>query len=171
MTAAPNDSHTTFKKELGLIPRFGWGIVALVLLAWYGLAIPRIIATVPAHAHRWGGGPERISIAIVMSFAGLLFGLWATLILYVNADAKRRQMSRVAWTLIVLFIPYGIGFVVYFVARRPIPQSCPQCHALVGMDFLFCPSCRYELRSRCPQCQHHIETGWANCAYCGARLG
>jgi RNA polymerase subunit RPABC4/transcription elongation factor Spt4 len=171
MRNSPNVSPTIFKDEWKLLPRYAWGIVVLGLLAWYGLAVPAIVRTVPAHPNQWAGGMERFFISIVMSFVGLILGLWITLIFYVNQDAKRRYMSRAAWTLITLFIPYGIGFVVYFVVRKPIPQSCPQCHALVGNDFVFCPACKHELRTHCPTCQRLVEMGWVNCAYCGTGLG
>ncbi|MDD5542020.1 MAG: zinc ribbon domain-containing protein [Acidobacteriia bacterium] len=172
MNSKSSNSPTSFKEELKIIPKTAWWVIALILLAWYGLALPAIVRTVPIRPDgAWGLGGERIGITVVMSIFGLIPGLWISLVFYVNQDAKRRFMNRVAWTLIVLFIPYGIGFVVYFVARKPIPQSCPQCHAPVGNDFAFCPVCKQELKSHCPNCNRLLEAGWMNCAYCGNALG
>jgi RNA polymerase subunit RPABC4/transcription elongation factor Spt4 len=165
-------SHEQFsiKDELKIIHKHAWWALGLLLLAWFGLAVPNIVRTVPVHPYAWGGGAERIFLTIVMCFVGFVLGLWLTLVFYVNVDAKRRHMSRVVWTLLVLLIPYGIGFLVYFFNRQPIPKFCPQCQTVVGSDFLFCPVCRFELKNRCANCQHAVETGWHNCPYCGAEM-
>lgn len=39
---------------------------------------------------------------------------------YVNRDAGRRGMNRLAWTLIVIFVPNAIGFIIYFLMRNPL---------------------------------------------------
>ncbi len=42
------------------------------------------------------------------------------LIGYVYADAKRRGMRYVMWTLLAIFIPNAIGIILYFVMRDPL---------------------------------------------------
>ena len=40
---------------------------------------------------------------------------------YIYGDAKRRQMPAWAWVTAACFIPNLIGFILYFVFRRPLP--------------------------------------------------
>lgn len=108
--------------------------------------------------------------AIVLILTGVLLAGLVPLIFYVNADAKRRQMNRLLWTLLVIFVPNAIGFIVYFFMRKPIASSCPQCSATVQADFTFCPACGEGLAPACPACHRAVEAGWTNCAYCGRTL-
>lgn len=170
MNLTTNDARSSILEELRIIPRIAWGVVGLVLLFWFAVALPLLVGTVPANTHRFAGGPERLVLIPILIFAGTILGVWLMLVFYVNADAGRRHMSRLVWTLLVIFVPYGIGFIVYYVARQPIHQPCPNCGAILNPDFLFCPRCRHELKPRCPGCQRNVETGWVNCAFCGAKL-
>ena len=92
------------------------------------------------------------------------------LIGYVNRDAKRRGMNYVLWTVLVIFIPNAIGYIIYFVVRQPIKGACPQCGATVNPGFNFCPKCKFLLHPACPQCHRGIEGGAAFCPYCSAEL-
>ena len=49
-----------------------------------------------------------------------MLGCYAVLIGYINQDAGRRGMSRLLWTLIAIFVPNGLGIVLYFVLRKPL---------------------------------------------------
>jgi hypothetical protein len=60
---------------------------------------------------------------------------------YVYADARRRGMSPVAWTALVVLVPNALGFVFYFVLRKPLVHPCPRCHSDVAQDAAFCPRC------------------------------
>ena len=39
---------------------------------------------------------------------------------YVYADAARRGMPPIPWTALAVLIPNGVGFVLYFLLRKPI---------------------------------------------------
>ena len=54
-------------------------------------------------------------IAFLIFILGITIPL--TLSIYVYHDAKRREMNAVVWTLITLFVPSLIGFVIYLVVR------------------------------------------------------
>jgi len=101
---------------------------------------------------------------------GTLLGLYAVLIGYVNQDAGRRGMSRLLWTLLAIFVPNGLGIVLYFVLRKPRTPHCPQCGAEVEPGFSYCPRCRTRLRPVCPHCQHSVDLGDKFCPYCGGDL-
>ena len=102
---------------------------------------------------------------------GMLFLFaWVVLIGYINADARRRGMRSIMWTLLTIFIPYGIGAILYFVLRDPLLVPCPQCGAHGRSAFVFCPQCGAELAPSCPSCKRAVEPGWNRCAYCGQEL-
>jgi len=92
------------------------------------------------------------------------------LIGYVNADARRRGMRHIMWTLLTIFIPYGVGAVLYFVLRDPMLISCPKCNTRCRAIFVFCPQCGTELSPSCPACKRAVEPTWHRCAYCGREL-
>ncbi len=100
-------------------------------------------------------------------FTGALLAMVVLLIGYVNRDAKRRGMNRVLWTLLVIFIPNALGFVLYFLVRHPLAGSCPKCGSLVQPGFNFCPNCRYALAPMCGGCGKPLQPEFHNCPYCG----
>ncbi len=71
--------------------------------------------------------------------AGAVLGCYAVLIGYINQDAGRRGMSRLLWTLIAIFVPNGLGIVLYFVLRKPRAVTCPQCNAEIDPGFQLLP--------------------------------
>lgn len=44
---------------------------------------------------------------------------------WVYRDAESRGMSGILWVLIVIFVPYFIGLIIYFVVRRDHPIRPP----------------------------------------------
>jgi hypothetical protein len=76
--------------------------------------------------------------------AGIFISIWILGLGYVNADARRRGMPRVLWTLIAAFIPNLLGFLLYFALRQPIASPCPQCGRGMKAEQRFCSWCGYE---------------------------
>jgi hypothetical protein len=60
---------------------------------------------------------------------------------YVYADAARRGMPPVPWTAMVVLVPNGIGFVLYFLLRKPLVHPCSKCGNGVEPGAAFCPRC------------------------------
>jgi RNA polymerase subunit RPABC4/transcription elongation factor Spt4 len=79
-------------------------------------------------------------------------------------------MSVLVWTLVAIFIPNGLGILLYFILRQPLQMVCPQCGSAVQMGFHFCPVCSHRLGLSCPKCQRAVSGGDAYCPYCGAGL-
>jgi hypothetical protein len=83
---------------------------------------------------------------------GLCFGLlgggvvaiWVLCLGFVYADARRRAMPPILWTLIVAFIPNLLGFLLYFALRRPIALPCSQCGMAITPQQRFCSWCGYQ---------------------------
>jgi RNA polymerase subunit RPABC4/transcription elongation factor Spt4 len=152
------------KKELAIIP--GWAYVVAVIafvciasvFAWF--VWPRQENAPPF--------PLQILVTLLpatfLAFLVLMIG-------YVNRDAGRRGMSRTLWTLIVMFVPNALGFILYFLLRNPIQTECPKCRTVVNREINYCPSCGYSFHPTCPHCKSPIRPGDAFCGKCGQRLG
>lgn len=165
MTPYAQKQKTSFWEELKIIHPAGWVLGGVVLFLWEFFLVPRIVEKILARAEPVFWVP---TVALVLS--GIMVAAFVPAAFYVNADAKRRQMNRLLWTLLVIFVPNAIGFIIYFLMRQPIALSCPQCSATVKTDYSYCPSCQVELTRTCPACHRAIKTDWLNCAYCGNTL-
>ena len=86
--------------------------------------------------HRTNGLAALIGLA-----GGTLAGAYFLLAGYVYADAVRRGMPAIPWTVLAVLIPNCVGFVLYFVLRKPILHPCPSCGRGVAPDDEFCPRC------------------------------
>jgi len=155
-----------FREELRVIPTAAWVVAVLLYLA---------LAAVLTAIVKFGGDPGLTSAPLPLKvlFAGgipiILFVLVA-LIGYVNGDAQRRGMRRLMWTLLAIFVPDGIGIILYFILRDPMPVPCPACGAKVLSKFIFCPHCGTAVQPTCPYCGKAVEHAWTNCPHCGTKL-
>ena len=120
------------------------------------------------HEHNPPPAPFR---AIMGFFTGMLLAMFILLIGYVNADSKRRGMNRVLWTLLVIFIPNALGFILYFFVRQPLSSPCPRCGNPVQAGFRFCPACQYQLVPLCASCGTPLQPGFNWCPGCGKPAG
>jgi double zinc ribbon protein len=100
-------------------------------------------------------------------FPGTILAFLALMVGYVNNDAGQRGMSRTLWTLLVIFIPNAVGFILYFFLRNPLQTKCPTCGMVVDQRVNFCPSCRYSFHQTCPKCGSAVRPGDTFCANCG----
>jgi hypothetical protein len=75
--------------------------------------------------------------------AGSFIAIWLLCLGYVYADARRRAMPPVLWTIIAVLIPNLLGFLLYFALRRPLVSPCPQC-GQPGETGRFCSSCGFD---------------------------
>lgn len=153
---------TPMKVLAALVPVFAVAITLAFLL----------LARAPATQ---GGTPPRVGIAAVfLLVAPVVFSvlavIWVLLVGYVWADAGRRRMSRVAWLLIVIFVPNALGFILYFVLRQPIPSQCPGCGHSLEADVTYCPKCGRQIADACPNCKHPVGLTDAFCPACGHSL-
>ncbi len=159
---AINETASGFRAELKIIPGWAWVLAAITFLAaqWY-FNIPLAHQASPPPA--WA----RPLLGILAGLGGVAF---LALIGYVNRDAKRRGMSPVLWTIVVIIIPNALGFILYFILRQPLRSACPQCGYFVQSGFNFCPRCSCKLSPSCPQCQRMVSASDIYCPYCGSEL-
>src|ERR1700691_1771705 len=146
-----NQNSTRLKDEIRIISLWAFFIAALALVAR-----PVLLVAVGGRDHDAPPLAVRWLLGVV---AGTVLGCYIVLIGYVNRDAGRRRMSRVLWTLIAIFVPHGLGIVLYFVLRKPRTVNCSQCDAEVEPGFSFCPRCRNRLQPVCPHCQRSVVRG------------
>jgi hypothetical protein len=79
--------------------------------------------------------------------AGTLAAIWLLCLGYVYADARRRAMPAVLWTLIAIMVPNLLGFLFYFALRRPLLAPCPKCGHAIAPEQRFCAWCGNEMAS------------------------
>jgi hypothetical protein len=154
-----------FSNEVRIIPRVAWiiGLLAYVCMFWI-----LMFGSKPGH-HGLGDWPPLGHVAFAVGIP--MIPLAAILLIgYINADARRRGMRYVMWTLLAIFLPNSIGIILYFVLRDPLTVCCGNCGAQTRPGFAYCPQCGAQLSNACPACKRPVEPGWKTCAYCGAGL-
>jgi len=72
---------------------------------------------------------------------GTLAAAYFLLAGYIYVDAARRGMPPIPWTALAVVIPNCVGFVLYFLLRKPILHPCLSCGRGVAPDAAFCPHC------------------------------
>ena len=110
----------------------------------------------------------RILAPIVVS---VFIGGYTLLVGYVYGDARRRGMRYVMWTLLAIFLTNGIGIILYFILRDPMPAYCSRCGSTSQQGFAYCPRCGANVLPACPGCRRVVQPGWSHCAWCGAGFG
>lgn len=153
-----------FSKELGIIPAAAWMLATLAGVCMFCVLF---LFGMPPARHPW---PLPGQVLFCLAMAIVIFA-YVMLIGYINADAKRRGMRYVMWTLLAIFLPNSIGIILYFVLRDPLLIQCAHCGAAGRAGFVFCPQCGSDLCPICPRCRRSIEPAWKKCAYCGADVG
>lgn len=79
-----------------------------------------------------------IALGLVLGCLGAGYVLLAG---YVYGDARRRGMPPIAWTALAVLVPNALGFVIYFLLRKPILRPCSSCGVGIAEDSAFCPRC------------------------------
>jgi|HubBroStandDraft_6_1064221.scaffolds.fasta_scaffold292930_3 RNA polymerase subunit RPABC4/transcription elongation factor Spt4 len=150
-----------FWRNLGMIRPAAW---ILAVLGFCGFSVVMLFKADLASV------PEVFRLLII-PLPGIAVAIYVLLIGFVYVDAKRRGMRYVMWTLLCIFIGNGIGLILYFILRDPMPTPCTKCGFLVGASYSFCPKCGTELFRACKLCHKKLDPNWVNCAYCGAPIG
>jgi double zinc ribbon protein len=158
-----------FEQEWAIVPTAARWLAVLAALA--DAALMGLIFLLPATAHGDGKAVLVLLPIFLLSLIGALaIAGWVLLIGYVYADARRRGMNAVLWTLLAIFIPSAIGIILYFILRDPLAVPCPGCGTPARKGHAFCASCGAAVRRACPQCRQPVEAAWRNCPSCGAPL-
>ena len=157
-----------FEQEWAVVPTAARWIAALVTLLYLSLMVAMFVPALrsPSPEFMLAG-----SLVLVGSLVGAVaMAIFTLLVGYVYGDAKRRSMSALLWTLLAVFIPSGVGIILYFILREPIAVPCPSCGTPARKGHAFCASCGGTVRRSCAQCRQPVEAAWRNCPGCGASL-
>lgn len=144
-------------------------IVPGSVLFWAGVVYAALIGFI-LWIGRVGGSPFGALEFALVTVGLMVVTVYALVVGYIYADAKRRGMRYVMWTLLAVFIPNAIGIILYFLLRTPIPRPCSACGAPNQPGFAFCPKCGAGLNPVCPACRKGVEREWTSCAWCGQPL-
>ena len=149
--------------EAKLIP---WWAISLAVLLFAGIQV-----LMHAVLFRLDPHPAPLALRIFIGFtAGAALAFFVLLVGYVNRDARRREMNVALWTVLVVLVPYAIGFVIFFLMRQPLRSTCPKCGAAADPVFNFCPKCKFNLHRTCPQCHRAVRVGDLYCPFCAREL-
>src|ERR1022692_3440303 len=155
-----NQAKSHFRSEVAIIPPVAKAIAVLAFavlqICLLGL-LPHFEIDIPPM-------PALVAISLV---GGAVLGIIVLMIGYVNADSKRRGMNSLLWTLLVIFVPKALGFIAYFLLRKPLLIPCPNCGTSIGSDFRYCPKCGYAAMPSCSHCGRPISSDYICCPYCG----
>ena len=161
---------TRFQREWALVPAGARWAAAFVALAIVALMAALFVLPLLVE-----GEHKALLFTLPVFFAASIgaapLAIYVLLLGYVFGDARRRGMNHVLWTLLSIFIPSGVGVILYFILRDPIPIPCPSCATPARKGHAFCTTCGAPVREACAECRQPIEPGWRNCARCGASLG
>jgi Double zinc ribbon len=155
-----NQAKSHFRSELAIIPPVA---TVIAVLAFVLMQIC-LLGLLP---HYEKDIPPMPALVLISIFGGIFVAIIVLLVGYVNADSKRRGMNPLLWTLLVIFIPKALGFIAYFLLRKPLLVPCPKCGTTVAADFHFCQKCGYALSPTCTNCGRAISHDFACCPYCG----
>jgi Phospholipase_D-nuclease N-terminal len=87
---------------------------------------------------------------------GMVIGIWLLCLGFVFADARRRGMRAAGWVLVAMLMPNLLGFLLYFVMRRPLAVPCESCNHAIPLDQPFCSWCG---SSRAPRPSGQVPSG------------
>jgi hypothetical protein len=125
------------RRFLSVVPRTVqlWSVA----IACSGLVIGLVVGY-------WAGQPGApLQSSSLHGLAGVVVGvcvaLWLACLGYVYADARDRGMPPILWVLVAMMVPNLLGFLLYFVIRKPLTVACPACGHAIGPDQLFCSWC------------------------------
>jgi hypothetical protein len=124
----------SIRKFLDVVPKFVK--TAALVIAGGGVLIGLAVTLIDGKAVIAGLGLGLL--------VGAVIAIWIICLGYVNADARRRGMPPILWTLIAAFIPNLLGFLLYFALRRPVASPCPHCGQAMTAEQRFCSWCGYQ---------------------------
>jgi tetrahydromethanopterin S-methyltransferase subunit C len=127
-----------------IVPAFAMAIAAL--------AIPISVVYFASSRGRFFLASQRLLSTMPDAlWFGLTFGVFTAAFFlalgYIYGDARRRQMPAWAWVIAASLIPNCIGFILYFLFRRPLLVPCSSCGKPIRGGEAFCSHCGCSQRS------------------------
>ena len=127
-----------------ILPRSAMAIAALAIPIW-------VAYFASSQGRSLLASKEFLSTMPQALWFGLTFGVFTAAFFlalgYIYGDARRRQMPAWAWMIAALLIPNLIGFILYFVFRKPLMLPCRFCGKPIRGGEAFCSHCGAALAS------------------------
>ena len=115
--------------------------------------------------------------------------LWIAAIVWTYRDARARTDDPFELGAAILMVAvFNIPGLVLYILMRPKETledqldrrleaeamfheiqehpMCPQCASTTQPDFVFCPTCRTQLRTPCARCSRPLAIDWVMCPFC-----
>jgi len=109
-----------------VVPRTAWLLALLAFgAAWLCLA-------------HFGADEQQTLLTLACS---LFAAAYVLALGYVYGDARRRGMSGLLWVLAAVLVPNLVGFLLYFLLRKPLLEPCGGCGSGMAAGHAFCPAC------------------------------
>jgi hypothetical protein len=159
MSEAMEKKNGEFASELRLIPWWGGalGLLGFLCMQW----VFHVVILNDPH-------PPPLAVRVFLGLiTGFLLFIYFTAAGYVNVDAGRRGMNRLGWTLLVMFVPNAIGFIIYFLMRKPLKATCPKCGQRLDAGAAYCGHCGFKLKRTCEACGQELTHTATFCIHCG----
>ena len=123
-----------------ILPRSAMVIAALAIPTW-------VVYFASSHGRSLLAAKGFLSTTPDALWFGLAFGVFTAAFFlalgYVYGDAKRRDMPAWAWVIAAFLIPNLVGFILYFLFRRPLLGPCSSCGKPIRGGEAFCSHCGY----------------------------
>jgi hypothetical protein len=122
---------------LSVIPKAvqAWAVAIVAAAVLIGLAVGGYaVAGGAALQTMFGDAAAALAVGMVMA-------IWLLCLGFVFADARRRGMRAAGWMLVAMLMPNLLGFLLYFVMRRPLAVPCVSCNREIPVDQPFCSWC------------------------------
>ena len=122
---------------LNVVPRAVqvWAVAIVAAAVLIGLAVG-------GYAVAGGAALQTMFVYAAAALAvGVVIAIWLLCLGFVFADARRRGMRAAGWTLVAILMPNLLGFLLYFVMRRPLGAPCASCSREIPVDQPFCSWC------------------------------
>jgi hypothetical protein len=122
---------------LNVVPKpvQAWAVAVVAVAVLIGFSVGGY-----AFAHGEGLRPMFVYAAAALA-VGMVIATWLLCLGFVFADARRRGMRAAGWTLVAMLMPNLLGFLLYFVMRRPLAAPCVRCSREISLDQPFCSWC------------------------------
>lgn len=121
-----------------VVPRFARVIAALVIPIW-------AVYFASSQGRSLLASQGFLNTMLDALWFGLTFGIFTAAYFlalgYIYGDAKRRDMPVWAWVTAAFLIPNLIGFILYFLFRKPLLEPCCFCGKPIGRGAAFCSHC------------------------------
>lgn len=115
---------------------------------------------------------DEIALLIMSGVFLVILALVIFMGVLVHKDAKKLHLNQWMWTLIVIYVPNGLGLLIYLIVRSNEKKKlrCINCGVAVDRDFKICPHCGQPFGKTCNSCGKFIQEEWSVCPYCEEKL-